>query len=98
MTATQHPGIVVKSEIDKLGLSVTEAAAALGVSRAELHQLIRCEVGLSPEMALRLEAVIGSTVRAWLRLQADYETTLAERQRDVVTRGLRRIAPISSAR
>ncbi len=68
-----HPGRLVKSELEDLGLSVAEAAKSLGVSRQQLHNVIAGRSAVSPEMAVRLEAGIGSTADTWLRLQAAFD-------------------------
>ncbi len=48
-------------------------AAALGVSRQTLHELMSCKRSVTPEMALRLEAGVGSSAEMWLGLQAEYD-------------------------
>jgi len=68
-----HPGIGLKHELDELGLSVAEAAKALGVTRQQLYRLINGACGVTPEMALRLELAIGSSADFWLRLQMNYD-------------------------
>jgi antitoxin HigA-1 len=69
-----HPGVVVLQEcIEPLGLSVTAAAAALGVTRNTLSELINGRRGISPEMAVRLEKVFGGSAESWLLQQAQYE-------------------------
>jgi addiction module HigA family antidote len=68
-----HPGRGLKDEIDELGLSVAEAAKALGVTRQQLYRLINGDCGITPEMAVRLELGIGSSADFWLRLQANYD-------------------------
>ena len=68
-----HPGRLVKNELDDLGLSVTEAAKSLGISRQHLHAVIAGRSAVSPEMAVRLEAGIGSTADTWLRLQVAFD-------------------------
>ncbi len=68
-----HPGIGLKHELDELGLSVAEAAKALGVTRQQLYRLINGDCGVTPEMALRLELAIGSSADFWLRLQMNYD-------------------------
>lgn len=73
MKMPPHPGRLIKSEIDELGRSVTEVAAALGVSRQQLHAVIAGRSAISPEMAVRLEAGLGSTADTWLRLQAAFD-------------------------
>ena len=68
-----HPGAGLKDDIEALGLSVAEAATGLGVTRQQLHRVIRGQSGISPEMALRLEKAIGGTADGWLRMQVNYD-------------------------
>jgi addiction module HigA family antidote len=68
-----HPGSLIKSDIDDLGLSVVEVAKALGVSRQQLHSVIAGRAGVTPEMAVRLEKALGSTADTWLRMQMNYD-------------------------
>ena len=86
-----HPGRLVKSAIDELGLSVAQAAAALGVTRAQVHRVVKGESAISPEMALRLEFVIGSTADAWLRLQAAFDAAQVRERSAEITKGLKRL-------
>ena len=66
--------------IEPLGLSITDAAAALGVTRNTLSELVNEKRGISPEMAVRLAKVFGGTEQGWLVQQAQYD--LAHVQRD----------------
>jgi addiction module HigA family antidote len=76
-----HPGLVVLQEcIEPSGLSITDAAAALGVRRNTLSDLVNEKRGISPEMAVRLSKVFGGTEQGWLVQQAQYE--LAQVRRD----------------
>ena len=69
-----HPGgVVLRICIEPLGLSITDAAAALGVTRTSLSQLINGRRGISPEMAVRLSVVFGRSAEAWLSQQAQYD-------------------------
>ncbi len=69
-----HPGSFVKSEIvAPLGLSVTAAAAALGVTRATLSMLLNEHTHLSPEMALRIEKAFGVSMDTLMRMQNSYD-------------------------
>lgn len=77
-----HPGRSIKSAcLDPLGLSVTEAAARLGVARHTLSRVIHGHAGISPGMAIRLEKMGWSTARAWLAAQMAYD--LAQAQKNV---------------
>ncbi len=68
-----HPGRIIKQDcIEPLGLTVTDAAKALGVTRENLSSLINGKTGVSPEMAVRLEKAFGGTARTWLALQQAY--------------------------
>ena len=69
-----HPGTVVFEEcIEPLHLSITGAAAALGVTRNTLSELVNGKRGISPEMAVRLETVFGGSAESWLLQQAHYD-------------------------
>ena len=69
-----HPGEIIKERcLEPLGLSVTNAAKGLGVTRKALSELINGRSGVSPEMALRLEQAFGSTAETWLRMQLEYD-------------------------
>ena len=69
-----HPGeYVLEDCIKPLGLSVTKAAQGLGVSRSTLSRLINAQIGVSPDMAVRLSMAFGSTAEMWLRLQNGYD-------------------------
>ena len=70
-----HPGEILKElVIEPLGLSVTEVASRLGVSRASLSKVINGRAGVTPEMAVRLEMTFGKPNAAhWLRLQNAYD-------------------------
>lgn len=75
-----HPGEIVKDTlIDATGLTVTEAADRLGVSRTALSRLINCHSGLSPEMAARLAKLFNTSIDSWINLQAQYDTWRASR-------------------
>jgi antitoxin HigA-1 len=69
MKKPSHPGSLIKSDLDELGLSIVEAANALGISRQQLHSVIAGRAGVTPEMAVRLEKALGSTADTWLRIQ-----------------------------
>lgn len=86
-----HPGRILKSAIEELGLSVARASKALGVTRAQVHRVVKGESAISPEMALRLEVVIGSSADAWLRMQAAYDAAQIRNRAAEITKGLKRI-------
>jgi addiction module HigA family antidote len=75
-----HVGGFVKFEIiDPLGLSVTDAAKALGVTRPALSALLNERGDLSPEMALRLEKAFGVSMYVLMRMQNSYDIAKARK-------------------
>jgi antitoxin HigA-1 len=77
-----HPGEIVREDcLIPAGLSVTEAALRLGVSRQSMSELLNGRNGLSADMALRLEKAGWSTAESWLRNQVSYDLWQA-RNRD----------------
>ena len=79
-----HPGRIVRGAIADLDVSVTAAAAALNVSRPALSNLVNGKAGMSPEMAVRLSKVSGSTPGFWLRLQMNYDLAQVEQRADSI--------------
>lgn len=82
-----HPGGVVLDEcIEPLGLTITEAAQALGVSRVALSELVNGRRGISPEMAVRLSKAFGGSAESWLVQQAQYDLAQVKADRIKVKR------------
>lgn len=74
-----HPGEVIKELcLEPLGLSVTDAAKALGVSRKTLSALLNGRSGISPEMALRLAKAFDTSPESWLNQQMQYDLWIVE--------------------
>lgn len=77
-----HPGEVLKSLcLQPLGITVTEAAAALGVSRKTLSAILNGRAGISPEMAVRLSIAFNTSAESWLNQQVQYDLWHAELRR-----------------
>lgn len=77
-----HPGEIIKELcLDPLGLSVTEAASALGVSRKTLSAILNGHAGISPEMAIRLSIAFDTSAESWMNQQSQYELWHAEQRR-----------------
>jgi addiction module HigA family antidote len=77
-----HPGEVIRELcLAPLGITVTDAAKALGVSRKALSELLNGRTGISPEMALRLSIAFDTTPESWLTQQMHYDLWQAERRR-----------------
>lgn len=69
-----HPGGIVRRQcLEPLGLSVTEAAKGLGITRQALSDLLNEKAGVSVEMAIRLSKAFGSSPEMWLGLQTAYD-------------------------
>lgn len=80
MSNPPHPGLTIKHDcIEAVGLSVTQSARALRVTRQALNNVLSGKSGISPEMAVRLEKAFGSTAEAWLRLQGNYDLSRIDR-------------------
>lgn len=76
-----HPGGFVKHEVLKpLGLSVTEAADALGVTRPALSALLNERAHLSPDMAIRIEKAFGVSMETLMRMQNSYDIAQARKR------------------
>ena len=76
-----HPGEVLRELcIDPLGLTVTEAAEALGVSRKTLSSILNGRAGISPEMAIRLSIAFDTTPESWMNQQIQYDLWQASRE------------------
>lgn len=77
-----HPGEILKElYLEPLGLSVTRAAEALGVSRKTFSAILNGRAGISPEMAVRLSLAFGTSSESWLNQQLQYDLWLAEKSR-----------------
>ena len=82
MHSPPHPGEILRELcLEPLGLTVTDAAAALGVSRKTLSAILNGRAGISPEMSIRLSIAFDTTAESWLRQQIQYDLWLAEQGR-----------------
>jgi addiction module HigA family antidote len=87
-----HPGEVLNELCLKpKGLTVTEAAKALGVSRKTLSAILNGRAGISPEMAVRLSIALDTTAESWLNQQVQYDLWRAERKRKTL-----RVKPLAA--
>jgi antitoxin HigA-1 len=88
-----HPGTIIKELcLDPLGLSVTDAAKALGVSRKTLSCIINGKAGISPEMAVRLSIAFDTSSESWVNQQSQYDLWQAEQFRNTLN-----VKPLSAA-
>jgi antitoxin HigA-1 len=75
-----HPGEILRyHHMEPLGLTVTETAKGLGVSRNQLSLLLNGRAGVSPEMAVKLSEAFGTSVELWMDLQKQYDIWHAKR-------------------
>lgn len=80
-----HPGEIIRELcLDPLGLTVTDTAKGLGVSRKTLSAILNGRAGISPEMAIRLSIAFGTSAESWLNQQSQYDLWQAEQQRDAL--------------
>lgn len=85
-----HPGLSIRRDcLDVLGLTVTDSAKILGITRHMLSRILNGQAGISPEMAVRLEKAFGGTAQSWLALQQAYDLAQVER-------GKIKVRPVSS--
>jgi addiction module HigA family antidote len=77
-----HPGEILRELcLDPLGLTVTQAAGALGVSRKTLSSILNGHSGISAEMAIRLSIAFNTTAESWLLQQLQYDLAQVEPKR-----------------
>ncbi len=74
-----HPGDIVGGNLVELGVTIKDAAEALGVTRQHFHKVISGRSGITPEMPVRLEMATGSTADTWLGLQIDFDLARSSR-------------------
>ena len=88
-----HPGEVLLEEFLKpLGLGTTRTAHRLGVPRTRVERLVRCEMGVTPDTALRLERLLGASAAFWLNLQTAYDLAIARDRADPSIADIRPVA------
>ena len=80
-----HPGAFIRRQcLEPLGLTVTEAAKGLSVSRNTLSLLLNGRLGISPEMAIRLSQAFGGSPESWLQQQMQYDLWQALTNREEI--------------
>ncbi|MBA4391921.1 MAG: addiction module antidote protein, HigA family [Desulfobacca sp.] len=90
-----HPGEILREDVlPTLGLSVSEAARRLGVSRQQLHRILACTHPITTEMALRIGKFAGNGPALWLRMQQAYDLWHTEQRMKIE---LTKIEPVAQA-
>jgi len=80
-----HPGEIIKELcLEPLGLTVTRASEALGVSRKTLSAIVNGRAGISPEMAIRLSIAFDTSAESWLNQQIQYDLWLARQKQKAI--------------
>ena len=79
-----HPGAILREDVlPALGITVSAAAAQLGVTRQQLHRVLAETSAISPEMAVRIGKFCGNGPGVWLRMQNTFDLWRAERTVDI---------------
>lgn len=87
-----HPGEILQGLwLEPMGISVTEAARSLGISRKTLSKIVNGHGAITPEMAVRLEMVFGTSAESWLGHQAAHDLWLMESRRKEIAREVHRV-------
>jgi len=73
-----HPGVLIKEEIDALGISVAELALRIGVSRQMLFRIIKGQAGITAEMSLKLAKAFKTSPEFWVNMQTQYDLAQAK--------------------
>lgn len=90
-----HPGEVLRDGVfTDTGITVTEFAQRIGITRVMLSRVLNGKAGISADMALRLAAALGGSAESWLHMQANYDLWQAEK---ALKRTVAKIEPIKLA-
>ena len=78
-----HPGEIIAGILEELNIGIRELARALNIAPSTAQRLVSGQAAISPEMAIRLAAVLGSTPEMWMRLQTRYSLEKAAKEVDI---------------
>ena len=88
-----HPGLTIREDVlPDLGLSVTDAAGQLGLSRVALSRVINGRAAISADMAIRFSQWLGGSAETWLRAQAQFDLWQAGRGKRIKVKPVHRTA------
>lgn len=90
-----HPGEILQDTVlgaEGGGMTVTEFASRLGVSRVALSRVVNGRAAVSAELAIRLAAALGGSAESWLRMQLAYDLAKAEKKRRPKIQPLTKVA------
>ncbi len=91
VTKVVHPGQIIRLKLQILGVSISEAARALSISRTHFSDIVNGHAGISASLALRLSLGLGGAAEEWLRHQLDYELHVARGRFLAISRQVRKI-------
>jgi len=93
-----HPGEILREDVlPTLGMSISEAARRLGISRQQLHRVLACTHPITTDMALRIGKFAGNGPGLWLRMQQAYDLWCAEhRMKDELSK-IKTVSSIESS-
>lgn len=74
-----HPGLILRAEIEARGLSVTDAANLLKITRTSMSMVLNGRAGISPALAIKIEHYLGGSAQFWADLQTTYELNVARK-------------------
>ncbi|MDX6022293.1 HigA family addiction module antitoxin [Scandinavium sp. V105_16] len=83
MAAPSSPGDIIQESLDELNVSLREFARAMNIAPSTASRLLTGKAALTPEMAIKLSVVIGSSAEVWMNLQTNWSLAVAERRVDV---------------
>lgn len=88
-----HPGSIIQEfYIDELGVSISDIAAAVGVSPSTISRIVQCKASVTPDMAIKLSQVLSGSAESWLQLQMNYDLWHAEQRNENLK--LRSLLPV----
>ncbi|HMB70053.1 MAG TPA: HigA family addiction module antitoxin [bacterium] len=92
-----HPGeMLLEDFVKPLGLTQTELAARLGISFPRMNEIVKGRRSVTPDTALRLARVLGTSAELWLGLQLDWDLWHAMRGPDA--KEIARLKPLARGR
>ena len=93
-----HPGEILREDVlPALGISVSEAARKLGISRQQLHRVLACTHPITTEMALRIGKFAGNGPGLWLRMQQSYDLWYTEQRMKDELSEIETVASVNSS-
>lgn len=78
-----HPGVIIQEALDELNVSLREFARAMDIAPSTASRLLTQKAALTPEMAVKLAVVIGSSAEVWMKLQNAFSLVEAQKAVDV---------------